>query len=61
MVMEYYDVIESYRHVPAFDAARGLSGFFPDEYSVLDTWNELRGFADMGGARSSGLLPGGAA
>jgi pimeloyl-ACP methyl ester carboxylesterase len=49
LVMEYYDVIEPYRHVPAFDAARGLSGFFPDEYSVLDTWNELRGFADMGG------------
>jgi proline iminopeptidase len=49
MVMEYYDVIEPYRHVPAFDAARGLGGFFPDEYSVLDSWNELRGFADMGG------------
>jgi pimeloyl-ACP methyl ester carboxylesterase len=49
LVMEYYDVIEPYDHVPAFDAARGLSGFFPDEYSVLDTWNELRGFADMGG------------
>ncbi len=49
LVMEYYDVIEPYDHVPAFDAARGLSGFFPDEYSVLDSWNELRGFADMGG------------
>ncbi|MCA2219292.1 alpha/beta fold hydrolase [Jidongwangia harbinensis] len=48
-VMEYYDVLEPYRHVPEFDAARGLSGFFPDEYSILDTWNELRGFADMGG------------
>lgn len=49
LVMEYYDVIEPYHHVPAFDAARGLGGFFPDEYSLLDTWNELRGFADMGG------------
>jgi len=49
LVMEYYEAIEPYRHVPAFDAARGLSGFFPDEYSLLDTWNELRGFADMGG------------
>ncbi|WP_127508013.1 alpha/beta fold hydrolase [Actinoplanes solisilvae] len=49
LVMEYYDVLEPYDHVPAFDAARGLGGFFPDEYSVLDTWNELRGFADMGG------------
>ncbi len=49
LVMEYYDVIEPYDHVPAFDAARGLSGFFPEEYSLLDTWNELRGFADMGG------------
>lgn len=49
MVMEYYDVIEPYRQVPAFDAARGPGGFFPDEYSLLDTWNEVRGFADMGG------------
>jgi pimeloyl-ACP methyl ester carboxylesterase len=49
LVMEYYDVIEPYDHVPEFDAARGLNGFFPDEYSLLDTWNELRGFADMGG------------
>jgi pimeloyl-ACP methyl ester carboxylesterase len=49
LVMEYYDVIEPYRGTPAFEAARGLRGFFPDEYSVLDTWNELRGFADMGG------------
>lgn len=29
--------------------ALGLSGFFPAEYSLLDTWNEVRGFADMGG------------
>ena len=49
LVMQYYDLIEPYDHVPAFDAARGLSGFFPDEYTLLDTWNELRGFADMGG------------
>ncbi|MFI7542275.1 alpha/beta fold hydrolase [Actinoplanes sp. NPDC049599] len=49
LVMEYYDAVEPYEPVPAFAAARGLSGFFPDEYSVLDTWNELRGFADMGG------------
>jgi proline iminopeptidase len=49
LVMEYYDVIEPYRRVPAFEAARGPQGFFPDEYSLIDTWNELRGFADMGG------------
>jgi pimeloyl-ACP methyl ester carboxylesterase len=30
LVMQYYDVIEPYDHVPAFDAARGLSGFFPE-------------------------------
>lgn len=48
-VMQYYDAVEPYRHVPAFDAARGPAGFFPDEYSTLDTWNEIRGFADMGG------------
>jgi proline iminopeptidase len=49
LVMQYYDVIEPYHRTAAFEAARGLKGFFPDEYSVLDTWNELRGFADMGG------------
>jgi proline iminopeptidase len=49
MAMEYYDVLEPYRHVPAFEAARGLKGFFPGEYGLLDTWNEVRGFADMGG------------
>lgn len=48
-VMEYYDVIEPYQHSAEFEQARGISGFFPDEYSLLDTWNELRGFADMGG------------
>jgi proline iminopeptidase len=48
-VMEYYDVIEPYQHTAEFERARGLSGFFPHEYSLLDTWNELRGFADMGG------------
>jgi pimeloyl-ACP methyl ester carboxylesterase len=49
LVMQYYDAIEPYDPVPEFDAARGLNGFFPGEYSLLDTWNELRGFADMGG------------
>ncbi|MFC7530092.1 alpha/beta fold hydrolase [Actinoplanes sp. GCM10030250] len=49
LVMEYYDALEPYEHEPAFDEARGLRGFFPDEYSLLDTWNEVRGFADMGG------------
>jgi len=49
MVMEYYDVLEPYRHVPGFEAAQGPKGFFPDEYGLLDTWNEVRGFADMGG------------
>jgi pimeloyl-ACP methyl ester carboxylesterase len=48
-VMEYYDVLEPYQPTPQFERARGLSGFFPSEYSLLDTWNELRGFADMGG------------
>lgn len=48
-VMEYYDVIEPYPHRDAFARAQGLSGFFPQEYSLLDTWNEIRGFADMGG------------
>ena len=48
-VMEYYDVIEPYRPTAEFQRARGLSGFFPDEYSLLDSWNELRGVADMGG------------
>jgi pimeloyl-ACP methyl ester carboxylesterase len=48
-VMEYYDVLEPYQHSPAFERAGGLSGFFPGEYSLLDTWNEVRGFADMGG------------
>jgi proline iminopeptidase len=49
MVMEYYDVLEPYPHAPAYENARGPSGFFPDEYRLLDTWNEVRGFADMGG------------
>ncbi|MEU4424796.1 alpha/beta hydrolase [Actinoplanes sp. NPDC024001] len=49
LVMEYYDALEPYERVPAFETARGLQGFFPDEYSILDTWNEVRGFADMGG------------
>jgi proline iminopeptidase len=48
-VMEYYDRLEPYRRAPAFDAARGMSGFFPDEYGLMDTWNELRGFPDMAG------------
>jgi proline iminopeptidase len=48
-VMEYYHVIEPYQPTREFEQARGLSGFFPDEYSLLDTWNEIRGFADMGG------------
>jgi len=48
-VMEYYDVLEPYQRSAEFDRARGLSGFFPGEYSLLDTWNEVRGFADMGG------------
>jgi pimeloyl-ACP methyl ester carboxylesterase len=48
-VMEYYDVLEPYPRTAEFERARGLSGFFPDEYSLLDTWNEIRGFADMGG------------
>ncbi|GAA3343002.1 hypothetical protein GCM10020358_40050 [Amorphoplanes nipponensis] len=49
LVMDHYDVIEPYDRTPAFEAARGPRGFFPDEYSLLDSWNELRGFADMGG------------
>jgi pimeloyl-ACP methyl ester carboxylesterase len=49
MVMEYYDVLEPYPHAPAYEKARGPNGFFPDEYRLLDTWNEVRGFADMGG------------
>jgi pimeloyl-ACP methyl ester carboxylesterase len=49
LVMEYYDALEPYEHVPAYDRVRGLTGFFPGEYSLLHTWNELRGFADMGG------------
>jgi pimeloyl-ACP methyl ester carboxylesterase len=48
-VMQYYDLIEPYQHNPEFEHARGTSGFFPGEYSLLDTWNEVRGFADMGG------------
>jgi len=48
-VMEYYDALEPYQRTAEFEAARGLRGFFPDEYSLLDTWNEIRGFADMGG------------
>lgn len=48
-VMEYYDALEPYQRTAEFEKARGLSGFFPDEYSLLDTWNEIRGFADMGG------------
>jgi pimeloyl-ACP methyl ester carboxylesterase len=48
-VMEHYDRLEPYRHTAAFDAARGLSGFFPGEYSLMDTWNEMRGFPDMAG------------
>jgi proline iminopeptidase len=48
-VMEYYDRLEPYRRTPAFEAARGMSGFFPDEYGLMDTWNELRGFPDMAG------------
>ncbi len=47
-VMEYYDVLEPYQTTPEFESARGISGFFPSEYSLLDTWNELRGLADMG-------------
>jgi pimeloyl-ACP methyl ester carboxylesterase len=47
--MEYYDLIEPYQRTAEFDRARGLSGFFPDEYSLVDSWNEIRGFADMGG------------
>ncbi|MEU4421674.1 alpha/beta hydrolase [Actinoplanes sp. NPDC024001] len=49
LVMQYYDALEPYERTAAFEAARGLAGFHPDEYSWLDTWNELRGFADMGG------------
>jgi len=26
-----------------------MSGFFPDEYGLMDSWNELRGFPDMAG------------
>jgi pimeloyl-ACP methyl ester carboxylesterase len=48
-VMEYYDLLEPYRHTAAFASARGMSGFFPDEYGLMDTWNELRGFPDMAG------------
>lgn len=48
-VMEYYDQLEPYRRTPAFEAARGTSGFFPDEYGLMDSWNELRGFPDMAG------------
>jgi pimeloyl-ACP methyl ester carboxylesterase len=48
-VMEYYDRLEPYRRTAAFAAARGMSGFFPDEYGLMDTWNELRGFPDMAG------------
>jgi pimeloyl-ACP methyl ester carboxylesterase len=48
-VMEYYDVLEPYERTAEFEHARGLSGFFPSEYSLVDSWNELRGFADMGG------------
>ncbi|MFC7277745.1 alpha/beta fold hydrolase [Paractinoplanes rhizophilus] len=48
-VMEHYDAIEPYQHGAEFERARGLGGFFPGEYSLLDTWNEVRGFADMGG------------
>ena len=49
LVMEHYDAIEPYERAPEFEAARGLGGFHPGEYSWLDTWNEIRGFADMGG------------
>jgi pimeloyl-ACP methyl ester carboxylesterase len=48
-VMEYYDRLEPYRRTAAFESARGMSGFFPDEYGLMDTWNELRGFPDMAG------------
>jgi len=48
-MMEYYDRLEPYRHTAAFEAARGMSGFFPDEYGLMDSWNELRGFPDMAG------------
>jgi pimeloyl-ACP methyl ester carboxylesterase len=49
LVMEHYDALEPYQRTARFEAARGFEGFHPDEYSLLDTWNEIRGFADMGG------------
>jgi pimeloyl-ACP methyl ester carboxylesterase len=48
-VIEHYDAIEPYQRTAGFENAQGLSGFFPEEYSLLDTWNEIRGFADMAG------------
>jgi pimeloyl-ACP methyl ester carboxylesterase len=48
-VMEYYDRLEPYRRTAEFDEARGLQGFFPTEYGLMDSWNELRGFPDMAG------------
>jgi proline iminopeptidase len=49
-MVEHYDALEPYQHTTDFDAARGLSGFFPDDYGLMETWNELRGFPDMAGA-----------